>query len=83
LWFIRKEGVCAVPWIRQISIPEATGELKKHFDAAIARAGRVWNIVLESNMRHYRVLMHGSSPLSHVQRELLATVTSAVIGCRY
>jgi alkylhydroperoxidase family enzyme len=81
-----------VPWIRQITIPEATGELKKHFDAAIARAGRVWNIVhimslnpeaLESNMRHYRVLLHGSSPLSRVQRELLATVTSAVIGCRY
>lgn len=81
-----------MPWIRQITIPEATGELKKHFDAAIARAGRVWNIVhimslnpeaLESNMRHYRVLLHGSSPLSRVQRELLATVTSAVIGCRY
>ena len=81
-----------MPWIRQISISEATGELKKHFDAAIARAGRVWNIVhimslnpaiLESNLRHYAVLMHGSSPLTRLQRELLATVTSAVIGCRY
>ena len=81
-----------MPWIRQIPISDATGELKKLFDAAIARAGRVWNIVhimslnpaaLESNMQHYRVIMHGSSPLTRVQRELLATVTSAVIGCHY
>lgn len=81
-----------MPWIHQISIADATGELKKLFDAAIARAGRVWNIVhimsvnpaaLESNMQHYRVLMHGSSPLTRSQRELLATVTSAVIGCHY
>ncbi|HET9888073.1 MAG TPA: hypothetical protein VFR10_11215 [bacterium] len=81
-----------MPWIRQISIAEATGELKKQFDAAVARAGRVWNIVhvmsvnpaaLDSNMRHYSVIMHGDSPLTRVQRELLATVTSAVIGCRY
>jgi alkylhydroperoxidase family enzyme len=82
----------ALPWIRQIPISDATGVLKKHFDAALARAGRVWNIVhvmsvnpaaLESNMRHYAVLMKEPSPLTRVQRELLATVTSAVIGCRY
>ena len=27
-----------MPWIRQVPIAEATGELKKLFDAALARA---------------------------------------------
>ncbi len=81
-----------MPWIRQIPAAQATGELKRHFDAALARAGRIWNIVhvmsvnpaaLESSMHHYRVLLHGDSPLTRVQRELLAAVTSAEIGCRY
>lgn len=81
-----------MPWIRQVPIAEATGELKKLFDAALARAGRVWNIVhimsvnpavLDSSIRHYGALMHGPSRLSRMQRELLATVTSAEIGCRY
>jgi alkylhydroperoxidase family enzyme len=81
-----------MPWIRQIPVSEATGDLKKQLDEAMARAGRVWSIVhvmslnpaaLESSMRHYAILMHGPSPLTRVQRELLATVTSAEIECRY
>ena len=34
-----------MPWIQQISIDEATGQLKREFDKAIRRAGRVWHIV--------------------------------------
>jgi alkylhydroperoxidase family enzyme len=79
-------------WIRQIGIGEATGLLKKELDAALARAGRVWNIVrvmslnprvLKGSMEHYGAIMFGSSPLSRVQRELLATVVSAELGCHY
>jgi alkylhydroperoxidase family enzyme len=81
-----------MPWIHQIPISEATGLLKKEFDAAIKRAGRVWNIVhimslnplvLQSSMRHYGAVMHGRSPLSRAQREMLATVVAAERGCRY
>lgn len=81
-----------MPWIRQIPIGEATGLLRRQFKAALARAGRVWNIVhimslnpsvLEASIRFYRVLMMGRSPLSRAQRELLATVTSAELACRY
>lgn len=81
-----------MPWIRQIPIGEATGLLRRQFQAALARAGRVWNIVhimslnpavLEASIRFYRVLMMGRSPLSRAQRELLATVTSAELACRY
>ena len=81
-----------MPWIRQIPVHEATGLLKKEFDAAIKRAGRVWNIVhimslnppvLQASMRHYGAVMHGRSPLSRAQREMLATAVAAERGCRY
>lgn len=81
-----------MPWIRQIPIHEATGSLKTLFDEAIARAGRVWNIVhamspnppvLEASMGLYRAIMFGPSPLSRAQREMLAVVVSAEIRCVY
>jgi alkylhydroperoxidase family enzyme len=79
-------------WIRQVPIAEATGSLKEEFDKAIRRSGRVWHIVqvmslnprvLKASMDFYRAVMYGPSPLSRIQRELLATVVSAELGCRY
>ncbi|MFQ5791637.1 MAG: hypothetical protein ACE5JI_14285 [Acidobacteriota bacterium] len=81
-----------MPWIRQIGVEEATGLLKQEFDAAIQRAGRVWHIVhvmslnpgvLKASMGHYGAIMFGRSPLTRVQREMLATVVSAEVGCHY
>jgi alkylhydroperoxidase family enzyme len=81
-----------LPWIRQVPIEEATGLLKEELDAAIGRAGRVWHIVhimslnprvLKSSMEHYKAIMFGPSPLSRVQREVLATVVSTEVGCHY
>ena len=34
-----------MPWIRQVPVEEATGLLKKLYEQAISRAGRIWNIV--------------------------------------
>ncbi len=71
---------------------EATGVTKEEYDAAIGRAGRVWNIVsvqsqlpevLRESMRLYREIMFGPSPLSRAQRELLAAVTSSANSTRY
>lgn len=79
-------------WIKQIPVDQATGELKKEFDKAIRRAGRVWHIVhvmslnprvMKASMEYYLALMFGASSLSRVQRELLATVVSAELGCFY
>lgn len=79
-------------WIKQIPIEEATGLLKRLFDEAKRRAGRVWHIVhvmsvnppvLRDSIRYYLTVMHGDSPLSRVQRELLATVVSAELKCHY
>lgn len=81
-----------MPWIRQIPIEEATGLLKRQFDAAIERAGRVWHIVhvmslnpkaLRDSIKFYQTIMMGESPLTRVQRELLATVVSAELHCHY
>jgi alkylhydroperoxidase family enzyme len=81
-----------LPWIRQTAIEEATGLLKEEFDAAMRRAGRVWHIVhimslnppvLKASLEHYKAIMFGPSPLSRVQREMLATVVSAEVGCHY
>jgi len=79
-------------WIRQIEIAAASGLLKRQFDAAVKRAGRLWNIlhvmslnppVLAASMRFYGAVMSGSSPLSRVRREMLATVVAREVDCFY
>ena len=81
-----------MPWIKQISVGEATGVLKKEFDKAIQRAGRLWHIVhimslnprvLRTSMEQYGAIMHGRSPLSRAQREMLATVVAVESDCYY
>lgn len=81
-----------MPWIRQVPVEEATGLLKKLYEQAISRAGRIWNIVhiqsqnppaLRDSIRLYGTIMLGESPLSRVQREMLALVVSAEVGCHY
>jgi alkylhydroperoxidase family enzyme len=79
-------------WIRTYTDDEAKGPLKEQFDAAIRRAGRVYNIVrlmsqsaptLAASMGLYRAIMFGPSPLSRGQRELIATRVSALNRCEY
>jgi len=81
-----------MPYIRQVLDQEASGAAKRHLDAARQRAGRVWNIVrvmtpnppvLGASMQFYGALMHGPSPLTRHQRELLAVVVSGANGCVY
>lgn len=81
-----------MPWIKQIPLDEATGLLKRLFDEAVERAGRVWNIVhvmsqnppvLRDSVRLYGATMFGPSPLTRVQREMLAVVVSAETDCHY
>ena len=81
-----------MPWIKVFTLDEATGFLREQYDQALKRAGRIWNIVsimsqnppvLKASMDLYGALMHGPSPLSRGQRELLATVVSAQNHCLY
>ena len=81
-----------MPHLRLIDVDEATGELKAEYDAAVERAGKVFNIVqamslrptvLGRSMELYREIMFGSSGLSRQERELLAVVVSRENECHY
>jgi alkylhydroperoxidase family enzyme len=81
-----------MPWIRTIGVGEASGELKRHYDAAIARAGRVYGIVramsiapaiLDASIKLYRAIMFAPTGLSRRQREMLAVVVSRANRCHY
>jgi len=79
-------------WIETTSVADAKGLLRRLYDEAIGRAGKVYAIVrsmslnprvLKSSIRLYRDVMMGSSPLSRAQRELLATAVSRINTCDY
>ncbi|OFW75787.1 MAG: hypothetical protein A2Y55_10285 [Actinobacteria bacterium RBG_16_68_12] len=79
-------------YIRLIDEAEADGLLAEEYDAAIERAGKVFNIVkamslrprvLRASIELYQEIMFGESGLSRQERELLATVASAEQSCHY
>lgn len=79
-------------WIKTVPPSDASGPLKKIYDEAIRRAGRVYKILevqslnpaaLQAGLGQYTVLMFGKSELTRTQREMLATVVSAANHCHY
>ena len=80
-------------WIRTVDPAEARGLLRRLYDAAMRRAGRVFNIiriqslrpkVLRSSTQLYLEVMHSrDSGLSRAQREMIATMVSQLNGCFY
>jgi len=79
-------------WIKLVEVKDATGLLKRIYEAAMQRAGRVWNILrlmsrnpktLKASMDLYRQTMFGQSALSRGQREMLAVIVSARNHCVY
>jgi uncharacterized peroxidase-related enzyme len=81
-----------MPHIHLIAEDEATGALAEEYQAALARAGKVFNIVkamchnprvLNRSMELYKAVMFGPSELSRAERELLAVVVSAANDCHY
>ena len=79
-------------WIKTIAVEDAEDDLKKQYDAAIRRAGRVWNVVklmnlspktLATSMDLYVATMQQPSPLTRAQREMLAVVVSKANACHY
>lgn len=78
--------------LRLIEEGEATGALKREYQAAVDRAGKVFNIVkamslnpetLHASMDLYRAVMFGESELARAERELLAVVVSRTNDCHY
>jgi alkylhydroperoxidase family enzyme len=81
-----------VAHLRLTDVDEATGLLKDEYDAAVGRAGKVFNIVkamslrppvLRQSMELYKAIMFGPCGLTRQERELLATVVSRENDCYY
>ena len=81
-----------MPHLRLIDVDEATGALREEYEAALGRAGKVFNIVkamslrpgvLRRSMELYKGIMFGPSGLTRQERELLATVVSRTNDCHY
>jgi alkylhydroperoxidase family enzyme len=81
-----------VPHVRLIEEDEARGPLRAEYDAAVERAGKVFNIVKAMSLRPsvlkrsidlYLEVMKGPSELSRQERELLAVVVSRTNDCHY
>ena len=80
-------------WIHTIVPGEATGLLKRIYDEALGRAGKVFQIVrlqglrpevLQAGLDLYKVLMFSpESPLSRAQREMIAVAVSRSNECHY
>ena len=81
-----------MPFIEQIEPENATGRLKRIYDAALKRAGYIAGIIkvmsqdpgsCEGSMGCYGSLMQADNDLPAAQREMLATVVSNVNDCFY
>lgn len=79
-------------FIADYSPPLADDPEKDPFAPYRDRSGNVDHILgihalnppsLAAHMKLYRTVMFGPSPLSRVQREMLALVTATAIGCHY
>lgn len=92
-WVLTKWGAeGAVAWIKIIGENEARGPLKKIYDAAVQRAGKVFQIlrvqsqnapVLNTSLELYKEIMFGKSPLSRRLREMIAVGVSRANECHY
>ncbi len=80
-------------WIHTVDEADATGVVKEEYDAALARAGKLYNIVKLFSVRPksmhafvelYKIVMHDPDcPLSRMQREMIATLVSKMNECHY
>ena len=79
-------------FIRIIDEDEAEDALRREYEEAQRRAGRVFNVLkiqslnaptLRQSIALYIAVMYGKSPLSRAEREMLAVVVSQINECHY
>jgi len=76
-------------WIETVPEAEAEGELAnlyRRFGSPVANILRASSLnppVLRAHYELYRAIMYGSSPLTRVQREMIAVVVSVLNQCHY
>ena len=82
----------SMAYIKTVAPDCASGSLKRQYDGAMKRAGRIFNVVsiqslnptvMDASVRLYGALMHGPSSLSRIQREMIAVAVSRHNDCFY
>jgi hypothetical protein len=81
-----------MPYISTVPYDESDGLLRREYDSAVARAGKIFNVVaiqslrprvLRASIALYQTLMLDEGALPRWTRELLAVVVSRTNGCLY
>lgn len=81
-----------IAWIDTIPESEASGEVERAYKRSADKSGNVDHIMkihslhpksLIDHLHLYKTLMHGESPLSLAQREMIGVVVSAINRCEY
>lgn len=81
-----------IAWIETIPEAEAKGETARAYKRSAEKSGDVDHIMkihslhpksLVDHLHLYKTLMHGDSPLSKAQREMIGVVASAINRCEY
>jgi alkylhydroperoxidase family enzyme len=80
-------------WIETVPPEHARGRLRRIYDAALGRAGKIFHVVsvqsqqprvLDASMGLYlRVMKAPDEPLTRARREMLAVTVSRINGCAY
>ena len=81
-----------MPWIRTVPEDDADGLLRREYEAALKRAGKIFHVVsiqslrplvLRASIALYQALMIEEGALPRWVRELLAVVVSRTNACHY
>jgi alkylhydroperoxidase family enzyme len=81
-----------MPWIDTVPEGEAEGILRREYEAALKRAGKIFHVVsiqslrprvLRASIGLYQALMIEEGALPRWVRELLAVVVSRANHCHY
>ena len=79
-------------WINTINERDADGSLKDQYAKLKDSRGSVDNILkihslnpesLDTHVRLYKTIMYGKSPISRVDREMIAVLVSSINQCHY
>ena len=81
-----------MPYVRTVSFHEAKGDLKTIYNQMLEAGGKIYNVDAVNSIRphimktlwvHYSSVMGSDSGLSLAERQMIATVVSALNKCQY
>ena len=81
-----------MPYVKTVPYNEARGEIKSAYDQVLQARGTISNVTAVSSIRphivktllaHNRAVMYGDSGLARAERQMIATVVSALNRCQY